>query len=871
MSAQRPSDLFKNKTNVNPVINRATQATAEDFQEAGVILEDHATILDNLARLDHADFEGVFASLGAVTAAVPQPTADNAFAIITTGSGNAIEIARFIDEQWQIQNPTDQILLYANRLAFPATGVDKVWYIDISAMRPYLWFNNAYNGFGSKPAPAPDIHFKNYFLPLTDVQLAQQPLGVIADAILAHAPWSCDAGQKMQFYTIKLIGDEENYTLEQRFYLLNRNVTEIPEASNLEIGAGDIIPLGKVEIFLENELNQLVVPLGNIGTEAIEDVFNQGDGDGFPWMQKTFLYVTATQTIEGESVSKRYIFDAPAGNYGGDDLGEDPEVLEAFDYMFKDITDQPTAAASSLTNISLVADQANATISVLDQNGNVLSVLPVGFLNNEGTTFFYNEATEKLELQNDAGEVLSEIPVSAFVSNLAASIALVGQEIQLKDTAGNVLSSFTLTKAAVGLDKVANKTEAEMVESGDIADALANRLKKTGETSQVVKGKVIVRGNAVGADSVFDTYNEAVSSYLGMSNFIAPNAPNNSRIFQSIGKSASLNNRAVMQFAFFSSGNDQNYYGIGFFGNDDVLKILANNNAILKGKYFSGAGNSDQWQEAFAKKINAISITGDTNKTITITREDGTTLTASFLDNGGEEFPDDVLNTLSFNLGNDGVLRAVTSEGAIITVSLDGRYSLLGHLHTIAQIAGLEDALAEKISATNLTERIIFQKIVTDGSTGLINATGTSYQDISEVFSIQPEDMVVGSSLKFFVYGNYTKNGSPIGNVALFADGVMVCELPLTGIATTQQAFARFEFDVDFTESDDETRTFAAHGYGTSKSGQNARVWDLIGGGTVDASTPKDFVIKFQCGSATSESFNSIKRKVTRENLKGII
>lgn len=104
-------------------------------------------------------------------------------------------------------------------------------------------------------------------------------------------------------------------------------------------------------------------------------------------------------------------------------------------------------------------------------------------------------------------------------------------------------------------------------------------------------------------------------------------------------------------------------------------------------------GNDIRLVEAFAKKVNAISVTGDTNKTITLTRQDGTTLTASFLDGGGEEFPDDVLNTLTFNLGNDGVLRAVTSEGAIITVSLDGRYSLLNHVHEIADITGLQDLL----------------------------------------------------------------------------------------------------------------------------------------------------------------------------------
>lgn len=92
------------------------------------------------------------------------------------------------------------------------------------------------------------------------------------------------------------------------------------------------------------------------------------------------------------------------------------------------------------------------------------------------------------------------------------------------------------------------------------------------------------------------------------------------------------------------------------------------------------------WNKAFNEKVNTISFTGDSNKTLTVTREDGTTLTASFLDNSSPEFPDDVINTLQFNENNDGVLRAITSQGAIIDTSIDGRYSLLGHTHTFSSI-----------------------------------------------------------------------------------------------------------------------------------------------------------------------------------------
>lgn len=110
-------------------------------------------------------------------------------------------------------------------------------------------------------------------------------------------------------------------------------------------------------------------------------------------------------------------------------------------------------------------------------------------------------------------------------------------------------------------------------------------------------------------------------------------------------------------------------------------------------------GNDTRIVQAFNKKVNAISVSGDSNKTITLTREDGTILTANFLDNNDYELPDDVLNTLSFNDNDDGVLIAVTSLGEIISVSIDGRYSLIGHTHSIGEIDGLSDILDELSSS----------------------------------------------------------------------------------------------------------------------------------------------------------------------------
>ena len=126
-------------------------------------------------------------------------------------------------------------------------------------------------------------------------------------------------------------------------------------------------------------------------------------------------------------------------------------------------------------------------------------------------------------------------------------------------------------------------------------------------------------------------------------------------------------------------------------GNAEVKDELI----IPNGVNPKGAVNKQQLDLVLAKIINAISVTGDSNKTITLTREDGSILTATFLDKD-TEYPDDVINTLTFNANNDGVLIAVTSEGEVLSVSMDGRYSLLGHKHSINDIVGLEGVLSFK-------------------------------------------------------------------------------------------------------------------------------------------------------------------------------
>lgn len=94
--------------------------------------------------------------------------------------------------------------------------------------------------------------------------------------------------------------------------------------------------------------------------------------------------------------------------------------------------------------LHFVADQASSLISLKNEAGTTITEINVGFLNNEGTKFVYNTTTQKLELRNDANELLSEIALNNFISNIANTLSFNSQTphtLELKNSNGTV-SSF---------------------------------------------------------------------------------------------------------------------------------------------------------------------------------------------------------------------------------------------------------------------------------------------------------------------------------------------------------------------------------------------------------------------------------------------
>jgi len=126
-----------------------------------------------------------------------------------------------------------------------------------------------------------------------------------------------------------------------------------------------------------------------------------------------------------------------------------------------------------------------------------------------------------------------------------------------------------------------------------------------------------------------------------------------------------------------------------------------------------------------------MSVTGEANKTITLTFNNGEVLTAPFVDiaGGGGAGPDVKLNSLTFD-PSTGVLTGNRSDGTPITVNLDGRYALLSHTHKITDIEGLEASLntlpnqyqlnqkADKSTVSKLEESVNGIVVAADGGNG---------------------------------------------------------------------------------------------------------------------------------------------------------
>jgi len=171
------------------------------------------------------------------------------------------------------------------------------------------------------------------------------------------------------------------------------------------------------------------------------------------------------------------------------------------------------------------------------------------------------------------------------------------------------------------------------------------------------------------------------------------------------------------------------------------------------------------------KRVVGLTVTGDVDKIITLTFADGTAIQAPFTDKDTlpENLADIKLNSLNFN-EQTGVLTGLRSDGQQLTVSLDGRYALLGHTHpeyalrthrhhwdnidgkpALATEGKIQEAIGKiQVGGRNLLRNS--RQVITNNYYGIANYVLTEELKVGDLFTITIKGRLGEGKIAFALY-----------------------------------------------------------------------------------------------------------------------
>ena len=121
----------------------------------------------------------------------------------------------------------------------------------------------------------------------------------------------------------------------------------------------------------------------------------------------------------------------------------------------------------NLEGINYIWSPITRKLTLFDKEGNQLSQVSLVSLDDEGTSLRYNDTTLSLELYNEADELLTSIPVSSFIGSVGTQLQLNSNQLQLKDSQGNILSTVTLQIDSKTTDNVVATTTVGAINAGE--------------------------------------------------------------------------------------------------------------------------------------------------------------------------------------------------------------------------------------------------------------------------------------------------------------------------------------------------------------------------------------------------------------------
>jgi len=145
--ASRPNLALKSKQDINPSIDRNTEATAQDFADYNAILEDHANLIDDLSKAyAAATFYGIRGSLALFQAEFSD--AVEGYGVIDPGNGNPQIIAEVTNGVWTATANVAPIQRFNTKLDRPQPGIENVIYVVKDEKILSLWYDGGYKDFG---------------------------------------------------------------------------------------------------------------------------------------------------------------------------------------------------------------------------------------------------------------------------------------------------------------------------------------------------------------------------------------------------------------------------------------------------------------------------------------------------------------------------------------------------------------------------------------------------------------------------------------------------------------------------------------------------------------------------------------------------
>lgn len=106
------------------------------------------------------------------------------------------------------------------------------------------------------------------------------------------------------------------------------------------------------------------------------------------------------------------------------------------------------AFLGDVNGLSLQINQNTSDLSLVNSQGNTLATINIGYLSGISNTLAYNANTQSIDVTDPEGNILTSIPLSSFVTNVAASASFNGATphlLEFKDSNNAVVYSVPVT------------------------------------------------------------------------------------------------------------------------------------------------------------------------------------------------------------------------------------------------------------------------------------------------------------------------------------------------------------------------------------------------------------------------------------------